>query len=1366
MRTRHLFVASILSAGLLLPHVGAASTVYVDSKLADYTGHDGSSWALAFKTIQEGVEACGTSGTVYVAKGEYNQGGAYAAGESSGFTNRVCITAKGVTVEGVDGASETFIVGARASAEKAVDVLGNGPDAVRCLFVSADDVVVKGFTLVGGAAHATAARENARSADGGGFRSTNSGYTSCIVDCVVSNCVGVRSGAVQYGRAVRCLIAGNNAIVKGSGGNNSKFQHCVFTRNGEGSDGAICIAGIAVNCTFYRNPASAIGSEATKLLNCVETCNTLVGTTSAGSQISASNCVFQTGTKNGISFFTTIGATVTNASPYQLCNPMFDDFRLLPGSEAIGAGSAEYLTLCTFPSRVDASKDFAGTTVLAANGAVDAGAIQGAAAAPEGGALYFPDKAISVDGVKAQVGGEYVFAETYPTQFFVTATPPSGNYLFSFRRTGKGYTGSSGEFLATMPDDTIWMMPPTAGLAYTNALITVNRCYYVDPNKGNDGNAGTTTNAPFKTIQAAVDASGTSRSIIYCAEGIYDSDDGLKVVAGMTNRVSISDGQTFRIIGAGVGKSIIKGAGDESDPAGDGTKRGPAAIRCYATVSGSANIIQGFTLTDGRCGYTGDGTGNVLQHSGGGAYVGGTISPNYIVADCMVTNCIGYRGAVYGGTALRCRFVDSCGFNGGLRYCRAVSSLFYANPFNAGSKRMLSSNCLFVHCTAIGMDRTSDKLIAGGGIGITNSIIYTIYGTSSNYDLYGTYVGDSGDKINKGIPADPQFFDAASRDYSLLATSPCVGGGVLSDDYARNYSPGLDGEPIMFVDGLPTAGACQNLKAAYVVLGDGRNGVSLSPSGTNALAAGESVTITFNGSGATRPISGFLVNGEMEDYSENASWTYTAPAAGERVTSGFFVEPVFSTNWYVNAESDVADGNGVSPSTPKKAFHGPGGVFDECNVQSGDCIHVAEGTYASGEGVCNVSGSVSAYVNARCSVPANVMVVADGAADRTFIVGRDGNTGPIDAKGRGTNSVRCVYLRDKSSVVGFTLTGGRTCGDGVSNPDNYGGGVYAINNNATIIDCVISNNASSRGGGMHNGKAIRCRFFDNWALKNRAAVSQGMMYGCVVDRNRGEKATQNTLGIWNCTFGPNNTKEDGATATLSLGMPYGPVVNSVMCQGVQVDSSKYAYFTNCIFVAVTDAKHLGVYSSCITTNASVLTFNADYAPVIGTNPAVDAGSAEFTPSMLLADNDVNGSQRIYNGVIDIGAAEADWRGVYAAALGRLVSVTSATENVTIADGKVRLGDGDSIAGTWSPSAPDVKIDYSAVAEHAGDGALAGAFTDGAGNVLASAEVTSGAASMAFCGKNLTVGFEFGSAGGSGLLSSFAQKARATIFVLR
>ena len=78
----------------------SAITNYVDCSLSDYTGHDGSSWSKAFKTIQEGIDAAVAGGTVLVAPGDYNQGGKVDSITGGGLSNRVLIVNKAISLLG------------------------------------------------------------------------------------------------------------------------------------------------------------------------------------------------------------------------------------------------------------------------------------------------------------------------------------------------------------------------------------------------------------------------------------------------------------------------------------------------------------------------------------------------------------------------------------------------------------------------------------------------------------------------------------------------------------------------------------------------------------------------------------------------------------------------------------------------------------------------------------------------------------------------------------------------------------------------------------------------------------------------------------------------------------------------------------------------------------------------------------------------------------------------------------------------------------------------------------------------------------------------------------------------------------------
>jgi hypothetical protein len=66
--------------------------------------------------------------------------------------------------------------------------------------------------------------------------------------------------------------------------------------------------------------------------------------------------------------------------------------------------------------------------------------------------------------------------------------------------------------------------------------------------------------------------------------------------------------------------------------------------------------------------------------------------------------------------------------------------------------------------------------------------------------------------------------------------------------------------------------------------------------------------------------------------------------------------------------------------------------------------------------------------------------------------------------------------------------------------------------------------------------------------------------------------------------------------------------------------------------------------------AENLVFDADGRPVYGRCAAIDFGDASLRPA-IAGGYDVDGGQRIYNGAVDAGCCEFDWRGKYARRLG-------------------------------------------------------------------------------------------------------------------
>ena len=78
------------------------------------------------------------------------------------------------------------------------------------------------------------------------------------------------------------------------------------------------------------------------------------------------------------------------------------------------------------------------------------------------------------------------------------------------------------------------------------------------------------------------------------------------------------------------------------------------------------------------------------------------------------------------------------------------------------------------------------------------------------------------------------------------------------------------------------------------------------------------------------------------------------------------------------------------------------------------------------------------------------------------------------------------------------------------------------------------------------------------------------------------------------------------------------------------------------------------------------------------------------------EKDFAGGQRVYQGVMDAGALEADWRAIYASSMGRHIAVTKATEQVSVTEAKrVRIPDGNVVEAVWSVQSPfDRKVSVS------------------------------------------------------------------------
>jgi len=196
---------------------------------------------------------------------------------------------------------------------------------------------------------------------------------------------------------------------------------------------------------------------------------------------------------------------------------------------------------------------------------------------------------------------------------------------------------------------------------------------------------------------------------------------------------------------------------------------------------------------------------------------------------------------------------------------------------------------------------------------------------------------------------------------------------------------------------------------------------------------------------------------------------------------------------------------------------------------SGDVVVVSNGLYDSGGVVdCPTPGHVltnrvaitTAYVTVRSANNNPAAAIIKGAWSS------DGRTNGWDA-------VRCVYMADRTALIGFTVTNGAGTTSQVQTVDRALGGIYCASTSAVISNCVITGNAgmiNSLGAGVYQGTV-----YDS-VIRGNAGLSGGGARLSVVYRSELTGNNAQTTGggadsslLYDCLLA-GNTSPDGAGA--------------------------------------------------------------------------------------------------------------------------------------------------------------------------------------------------------------------------------------------
>ena len=1315
-----------------------------------------------YATIQAAVDAASAGDVIHVAAGTYATGGKedtfIAGGKSFPMTNRVYIT-KSLTICGEDK-HRTFIVGSRASVAEDAGGIGLGTDAVRCIGINADDVVISNLTITGGATKVPTSSADNYDGNGGGIYAMNGKSGIYIVDCIISNNVAYRTGAMRYGNdnsfgmtAVRCWIHGNRSIDYDPATRGTMLVHCLVTHHSYGS--ALIYSGKLVNCTFADNHCRAVCNQKTTAANCFFA-DCWVKCDANGS--SYENCGIPLA-ETGVTTSSTNEHCLFSIGFDQFVAPLRKDFRLHPGANVLNAGDMSLLASLSIP---DAYKytDYYGNEIDRTAETCHLGCCQNPVA-PVGGKVRFANLpssnaltggytyTLSVDNTYAFDGAfempmrtdlAYVRAMTWPdfVKVEVETRQWAGQYGFS----------ASGA-------DTVWRYPYLDGtyeIAIPKAVgaelvltpKAADSVVYVRQSPAAASPAGT-AEAPDTDLQTAIGRVGSYKyGIVYClGENTVDSGKVKCDASIISNRLCVVD-KHVRIVGVdGPEKNVIVGAPDptvalDTYPYG----MGPGAIRCVYLAGTSA--IQGFTLTGGRS--DSESASDNRAKRGAGAFLNAAGAQ---MTDCVVSNCVGNSGVAVCGPdgkvsnayAFRCLFTSNRQYNKSGNES-AGGIIRFAN----GGMLVLSGNTgptcgtyesLHLYNCSIANDAGGDGVAFNSLSYATTNHNCAVRFTNANSKfnstvVFGGIVQFTGGAMHSSstfaVRGDPLFAFPSDGDLRLAAMSPARTSGTFDGvDALYHVFMGRDfyGNPYRVENGKPLCGAVHAFAPTVV-----SSGGWISPSGTNVYAsAGATVEFTAT---AARPLVGFLVNGETQQVA-SATYSFTVPAADD-YSAPFSVSALYDTKMYV----DKAGGNDAwigSAEFPKRTL-----VAALTNAVSGDVVYAAPGAYDEGSFFhsTKVFDSTTDFrVASRAYIPSGVSLVSQGSAADTFIVGSSA-TAPV-ASGCGPDAVRGVFMEEGARLSGFTVTGGRTdAAAGDSSDNTAAGGILARNDTAIVSDCIISNNVAQRGGGVYFGTYNRCRFIDNTALNvtgisgNGSAVHgengapesprTAKLSNCVVADNFGW-STVYYGALDNCTLTADNRDHNGNTDGMTILNACGRVRNTLILGHKAIVGA--CGLTRCAYSAAT----AGRFDTPATSNDCIVASSSDdlamdgFTPVIGSNIAVDAGDASLYDAAALGDEDVYGNPRAVNGRrLDIGAVEAPWLGEYTAALcSRFVAVTSASPEVELTASGVLVPGGASIAasvhGAGRERAVTLSVAEGGACNVALDGASIASFSSGEGQTL-------------------------------------------------
>ncbi len=257
------------------------------------------------------------------------------------------------------------------------------------------------------------------------------------------------------------------------------------------------------------------------------------------------------------------------------------------------------------------------------------------------------------------------------------------------------------------------------------------------------------------------------------------------------------------------------------------------------------------------------------------------------------------------------------------------------------------------------------------------------------------------------------------------------------------------------------------------------------------------------------------------------------------------------------------------------------------------------------------------------------------------------------------SSVRCAYLTNNATLIGFTLTNGSVRATTYLNLADLGGAAYCESTNSVLSNCVLINCAAYAGGGASGGTFFHCLITNCLAHIGGGGVESGNLDRCDVIWNTSDyyagglyycQATNCNLvynlglfgggayggSVSQCTVSGNYAPTDP-----NLGGGYGGGLDNA-------DAKNSIIYYNVADAGGNDTA-LGTYTNCCASDLSVGSGNITNAPrfidTVGfpgnfhlqtNSPCINAGNNSFASGPL----DLDGRPRIVGPKVDMGAYES------------------------------------------------------------------------------------------------------------------------------